>query len=399
MTRGLRDLAIVGLGELLWDLLPAGRQLGGAPANFAVMSSRLGAHGIVASRSGNDDLGRAALQLLGTMPVDTRYLQQDPDHATGSVSVELVGGQPSYTIHEPVAWDFLELTPAWRELAVRADAVCFGGLAQRNAHSRETIHAFLAATRPACVRVFDVNFRKPFVTEAVVRASLQRATILKLNDSEMPDLLTFAGLPEAPGGESEADPVRVDWLAHSAQRLLAAWPVHLVAITLGAHGSLLVTREAVARHPGIATQVADTVGAGDAFTAALTAYYLQLGDTLDNAALALLNEAGNRWGSWVASQTGAIAPSARRSAGAHHRRNQLRRSISVVDRRRGLPRQEVRSRTGPKASPAAHFVLRGRSCEWTAPPDRTLRRAQPFSMCPQSYLSRPRLDGPRRCLR
>lgn len=304
-ARGLRDLAVVGLGELLWDLLPGGRQLGGAPANFAVMASRLGAHGIIASRIGEDELGRTALEMLGSMPVDTRYLQQDNAQPTGSVSVELAGGQPYYTIHEPVAWDFLELTPAWRELAGRADAVCFGGLAQRSARSREAIHAFLAATRPECVRVFDVNFRKPFVSEDAVRASLKRATILKLNDGEMPDLLALAGLPQAAEGESEADQVRVDWLAHSAKRLLETWPMRLVAITLGAHGSLLVTREHVARHPGVAAKVADTVGAGDAFTAALTTYYLQV-DSLDAQGLTILNEAGNRWGSWVASQAGAM---------------------------------------------------------------------------------------------
>ena len=309
--RGLRDTAVIGLGELLWDLLPGGRQLGGAPANFAVMASRLGAHGVIASRIGEDDLGAAALALLGEMPADTRYLQLDSEQPTGSVSVELVSGQPYYTIHEPVAWDFLELTPAWRELAERADAVCFGILAQRSARSRETIEALLAATRPECVRVFDVNFRKPFVAEDAVRASLQRATILKLNDTEMGDLLVFAGLPHAeqgPGGPDpgELDKVRVDWLARSAQRLLEAWPMRLVAITLGAHGSLLVTREHLARHHGIAISVADTVGAGDAFTAALTTTYLEVGGALDAASLATLNEAGNRWGSWVASQAGAM---------------------------------------------------------------------------------------------
>ena len=313
-TRGLRDTAVVGLGELLWDLLPGGRQLGGAPANFAVMASRLGAHGVIASRIGEDELGEAALELLGamagaitgSMQVDTRSLQRDGAQPTGSVSVELVGGQPAYTIHEPVAWDFLELTPAWRELAGRADAVCFGSLAQRSARSRETIQAFLAATRPECVRVFDVNFRKPFVSEEAVRASLERATILKLNDTEMGDLLALAGLPHAATGESEPDPVRVDWLARSAERLLEAWPMRLVAITLGAQGSLLVTRERVARHRGIATTVADTVGAGDAFTAALTTAYLEAGAGLDAASLAMLNEAGNRWGAWVASQAGAM---------------------------------------------------------------------------------------------
>ncbi len=310
-ARGLRDLAVVGLGELLWDLLPAGRQLGGAPANFAVMASRLGAHGIIASRlggsaAGPDELAVAARALLAAMPVDTRYLQQDPEHLTGSVSVELAAGQPHYTIHAPVAWDFLEFTGQWRELAARADAVCFGGLAQRHPVARAAIHAFLAGTRPDCVRVFDVNFRKPFVTADAVCASLERATILKLNDGEMPDLLELAGLAETTEGTHEADPVRIDWLARSARRLLERWPVQLAAITLGAHGSLLVTRDAVSRHTGIVTEVVDTVGAGDAFTAALTTYYLRAPSRLDAQALAVLNEAGNRWGSWVASQSGAM---------------------------------------------------------------------------------------------
>ena len=311
-SRGLRDCAIVGLGELLWDLLPAGRQLGGAPANFAVMASRLGAHGIIASSIGQDELGDAARANLAAMPVDTRYLQADTaGHPTGSVSVEFRQGQPSYTIHQPVAWDFLELTPAWRELATRADAICFGVLAQRADASRAAIHSFLAATRPECVRVFDINIRKPFVTADAVCSSLARATILKLNDGEMPELLSYADLADQPAGESENDPARVDWLASSARRLLAEWPaMQLVAITLGPHGSLLVTRGAIARHTGVATTVVDTVGAGDAFTAALTTYYLQTG-TYQSAEpsaeqLAILNEAGNRWGSWVASQSGAM---------------------------------------------------------------------------------------------
>jgi fructokinase len=157
-----RDIAVVGLGELLWDELPGGRRLGGAPANFAVMASRLGVHGIIASRVGEDEPGEAVRALLGELPVDARFLQTDAQLPTGTVSVEVCHGQPSYRIHEPVAWDALEWGPAWAELALRADAVCWGTLAQRSAQSASTIQAFLDATQTACLRVFDVNLREPF---------------------------------------------------------------------------------------------------------------------------------------------------------------------------------------------------------------------------------------------
>ena len=114
---------IIGLGELLWDLLPSGKQLGGAPANFGVMSARLGNHAVIASRAGADALGEEARAYLAHLPVDLSDLQLDADHATGSVSVTLKDGQPEYVIHQPVAWDFLEFTPNWQELAEQADAV------------------------------------------------------------------------------------------------------------------------------------------------------------------------------------------------------------------------------------------------------------------------------------
>src|SRR5271170_4824503 len=185
---------VVGLGELLWDLLPEGKQLGGAPANFSVMSARLGNRAVIASRLGDDPLGREAKKYLATLPADTDFIQRDPRQPTGSVSVKLEDGQPEYVIHEPVAWDFLEFTPEWKNLAPQADAVCFGSLAQRGAVSRKTIHAVLAATRRDCVRVFDVNLRKPFYTRGVLEDSLGRATLLKLNDAEMPEVLKLLKL-------------------------------------------------------------------------------------------------------------------------------------------------------------------------------------------------------------
>ena len=284
---------IVGLGELLWDMLPSGKQLGGAPANFTVMSARLGNRGVIASRVGRDALGEEARAYLAPLPADLSYLQVDEEHATGSVSVTLQDGQPEYVIHQPVAWDFLKCTPEWLSLAQSADAVCFGSLAQRHDVSRKAIHSFLAATPESCVRVFDVNLRKPFYDALVLADSLQRATILKINEIEMPIVMALLGLAEDSGSDEAS-------LLQSARVLLDHFPLRLVCTTMGSQGSLLVTREAQHRHHGVPTKVADTVGAGDAFTAALVRSYLQ------GASLAVLNEAGNRWGSWMASQKGAM---------------------------------------------------------------------------------------------
>jgi fructokinase len=316
MNQGTSARLVVGLGELLWDLLPKGRQLGGAPANFAVMSARLGSHAIVLSRVGQDQLGRDAVDMLETFPIDLGHLQVDEVHSTGSVSVTLVAGQPAYTIAEPVAWDFLEFTPDWRQLAAETDAVCFGSLAQRGPRSQETVQSFLAATKPQCVRVFDVNLRTPFYSRAVVESSIARATILKMNDAEVPLVLHLLGLRK---DETPAESTG-EYLIAAAKLLLSQFPLKLICITRGGHGSVLITPEATHIHPGVPANVADTVGAGDAFTAALTHYYLQ------GAPLEALNEAGNRWGAWVASQSGAMPPLSEEVVAS------LRAQISLVAR-------------------------------------------------------------------
>lgn len=289
---------IVGLGELLWDLLPTGRQLGGAPANFALMSARLGNHAAVLSRIGRDEQGRDAVAMLKPFPIDLGYLQVDPKHPTGTVTVKLSDGQPSYGIAEPVAWDFFDFTPEWQQLAARADAVCFGSLGQRSPISRQTIQSFLAATNPKCVRVFDVNLRQDYFSAEVIEESIELATILKMNEDEVPIVMRLLELDR---DESIAHS-GVAGLVNAAEILIDEFPLQLVCITRGGEGSVLAMREEIHLHKGIATRVADTVGAGDAFTAALTNYYLR------GAPLEVLNEAGNRWGSWVASQQGAMAP-------------------------------------------------------------------------------------------
>jgi fructokinase len=291
---------ILGLGELLWDILPDGPRLGGAPANFAVMAGRLGNHVALLSRVGWDDLGKEALERLESFPVDASLVQIDSRHETGLVTVRFEEGQPRYTIHQPAAWDSLELSEEWVQIASAADAVCFGSLAQRGLESRQTIQTLVAQTSASCVRVFDVNLRKPFYTSEVVRESLELATVIKMNDAEVPLVLALLGMPVDRDSLSRS-PDSGDALRLGATILLEEFrALELVAVTRGDHGSLLVTRKDSHEHPGIPTQVVDTIGAGDAFTAALTHYLLEGAD------LATLNEAGNRWGSWIASQSGSM---------------------------------------------------------------------------------------------
>ena len=169
---------ILGIGELLWDVLPDGPQLGGAPANFSVMAARLGDDVALMSRVGMDALGEMAIQRLGTFPLERRLIQKDHAQLTGQVTVEMKDGQPEYVIHEPAAWDYFELTEDWKSEAARADAICFGSLAQRHAMSRATVMGTVKATKTECLRIFDVNLRAPFFSAEVVLASVEMATVL-----------------------------------------------------------------------------------------------------------------------------------------------------------------------------------------------------------------------------
>jgi fructokinase len=284
---------VVGLGELLWDLFPAGRQLGGAPANFAYITSLLGDKGIPASRLGQDTLGAAAVQRLGELVLPTEYIQTDTDHPTGTVQVEVDNaGQPLFEISESVAWDFLEWTPQWQTLAQQADAICFGSLAQRSEHSRDTIREFVLASRPDAVRVFDVNLRQGLYSAQILAESMRLATLVKLNHEELPRIMRLFEMEH----HREED---------SARRLLSLHDLKLVCVTRGNGGSLLISVGESSEHHGFRVKVADTVGAGDAFTAALVHGYLR------GTSLAEINENANRVGAWVASQSGATpAPKA-----------------------------------------------------------------------------------------
>jgi fructokinase len=288
-----RKRTIVGLGELLWDLLPSGKQLGGAPANFAYITNLLGDHGIPASRIGCDPLGDEALQKLSQLGLSANFVQRDSAHPTGTVNVKIdAAGQPCFEILQPVAWDYLEWTEEWTQLAREADAVCFGSLAQRSAISQSTIRTFLNATRREAIRIFDVNLRQSFYSRQILADSMSLATIVKLNHDELTKIMALFELEH----RSEKD---------SARHLLSLHNLQLICVTRGDAGSLLISGDECSEHPGIKVKVADTVGAGDAFTAAMVHGYLR------GAPLAQINETANRVGAWVASQSGATpAPKA-----------------------------------------------------------------------------------------
>jgi len=283
-------LTIVGLGELLWDLFPAGRQLGGAPANFAYCSHLLGDNGTVVSRVGADELGNDIRESLATFGLSDDFVQSDDEHPTGTVKVKLdKAGQPDFAITYPSAWDFLEWNAPLQHLAKSADAVAFGTLAQRSPQSKNTIRTFLDELRPEAAKVFDVNLRQSFYSTEVLRESISRATIVKLNQDEVPKV---AALLELPAKD----------LRSFGREILQAFRLPLICITRGEKGSLLLSATEEHNHPGYRVRVRDAVGAGDAFTAGLVS------QVLHGASLGEANDFASRMGAWVASNSGAMPP-------------------------------------------------------------------------------------------
>jgi fructokinase len=247
---------IVGVGEVLWDLLPAGAEMGGAPANFAYHAHALGALAGVVTRVGADPLGKEIVQRFNQFGFVPETVQLDAAAPTSTVSVSLNGdGVPHYVIHENVAWDQLAVTPTALALVRSADAVCFGTLAQRNGIARAAIQRLVAAAPSTTWRVFDINLRQTFYSQDIVEQSLRLANVLKLNDSELPILAEMFNLGKTPRQQIEA--------------LAKGFGLRLVALTRGAQGSLLYREGRWSEQKSLVVQVVDTVGAGDAFTAAL----------------------------------------------------------------------------------------------------------------------------------
>ena len=257
---------IVGIGEILWDLLPSGKALGGAPANFAYHATRLGEEGWAVSAIGNDALGREIMDIVTGKRL--KNVISVTDKPTGTVQVELdARGVPTYTIMEDVAWDNIPFTPEMEALARRADAVCFGSLVQRMG-SRDSVLRFLRATRPEALKVFDINLRQHYYSREVLEESLNLADILKINDEEIRIVADMFGL-----GDDDIAACRT---------LIDRYSLRLVILTKGAEGSEVITADETIPQPAGEAVIVDTVGAGDSFTAAFVVAYLR-GDSLADA--------------------------------------------------------------------------------------------------------------------
>ena len=276
---------VVGIGEMLWDVFPEGKKLGGAPLNFSHHCSQLGASAHPVSAVGADADGAEIRQILASKNLPDAQVQTDTAHPTGRVNVTLQNGKPTYEILAEVAWDYIRFDQNLRDLASRADAVCFGSLAQRSPVSCTTIQAFLEALRPEALRIFDVNLRQNFYSKEILETSLRHANIFKLSDEELPTLARFFDL--------------TGQVLNQLQALRGMFDLRLVAYTRGGEGSLLVTANETSDHPGIPTEVVDTVGAGDSFTATLCMGLLQ------NLPLAEINRRACQVASFVCSQSGA----------------------------------------------------------------------------------------------
>ena len=254
---------IVGMGEALWDCLPEGKKIGGAPANFAYHVSQFGFNSRVVSAVGNDPLGDEILQVLAEKKVNAQI--DRVDYPTGTVQVTLDQvGVPQYEIKEGVAWDNIPFTPALRDLALRTRAVCFGSLAQRSAVSRATINRFLD-TMPDTgseLKIFDINLRQNFYTQEVLCDSMRRCNVMKINDEELVTISRIFGYP----GIDLQDKC---WI------LLAKYNLKMLILTCGTNGSYVFTPGLISFQETPKVKVADTVGAGDSFTATLTAAKLK----------------------------------------------------------------------------------------------------------------------------
>ena len=288
MEKDETGFIVVGIGELLWDELPSGRQIGGAPANFAYHCRVLGANSFIVSATGDDAAGREIIHDLERLGLETSHVSVDQSHPTGSVSVILRGdGVPEYTIYENVAWDFISRTSEQLELASQADAVCFGSLAQRSSVSHKTIRSFLRVTSPNCLRIFDVNLRQAYYNRHLIGEALALANVLKLNESELAILASLLGLD----GHTQS----------LLDKLATTYYLKAIALTLGERGCIIRTDEQTIEHDGFSQErIGDTVGAGDCFSAVFTMGLLR-NEPLDSIA-----EQANWLAAYVCTQVGAM---------------------------------------------------------------------------------------------
>lgn len=252
---------VVGLGEALWDVLPEGKKLGGAPANFAFHAGQFGLNAIAVSAVGEDKLAEETIQQLEEKHL--QYCIPRVPYPTGTVQVTLDDeGVPTYDIKENVAWDNIPFNDDVRHVAENTRAVCWGSLAQRNVVSRETIYKFLDATPKDCMKIFDINLRQNFYTKEVICESMKRCNVLKINDEE---LIIIGRMFGYPGLDIE----NKCWL------ILGKYDLDMLVLTCGVNGSYVFTPGSMSFQPTPKVEVADTVGAGDSFTGTFCASILE----------------------------------------------------------------------------------------------------------------------------
>lgn len=277
---------IVGLGEALWDVLPDGKTLGGAPANFAYHAGQYGLEAMAISALGDDELGDETVKALEEKRLS--YLMPCVPYPTGTVEVTLDdGGVPTYNIKENVAWDNIPFTPEVKAVAESCRAVCFGSLAQRNRASREAIKAFIAATPADCLRIFDINLRQHFYTKEVIDESMKRSNVLKINDEELIEIGRLFGYPNLD-------------MNGKCRQLLSDYGLDMIVLTCGINGSYVFTNGEEAYLPTPKVAVADTVGAGDAFTGSFCAALLS------GKSVAKAHELAVEVSAYVCTQSGAM---------------------------------------------------------------------------------------------
>ncbi|GAB4408049.1 MAG: carbohydrate kinase [Bacteroidia bacterium] len=285
----MQSLRVVCFGETLWDLLPTGKVPGGAPMNVALHLHRMAAQVALVSRVGQDPAGDELLTYLHAHGLDTQHIQQDAQHGTGIVEVDMRDpSEVRYEIVQPVAWDYIEADAGALAQAAACDALVFGSLAARQAGSRQALDALLDATRGLVV--FDVNLRPPFVDRSQIEHLLRRAGYAKLNEHEVRVLGAWAGADEE--AEEEA-------LVRAVQ---THYGLRAIILTQGAQGASFWDGARLVSQPGYAVQVADTIGSGDSFLAAFLSRHLRgygIQDSLDYACAT---------GALVASHRGANPP-------------------------------------------------------------------------------------------
>ncbi len=277
---------IVGLGEALWDCLPEGKKLGGAPANFAYHAGQFGFDTLAVSALGEDALGEETIAALEEHKLN--YLMPRIPYPTGTVQVTLDGqGIPTYNIREGVAWDNIPFTAEIEDVAKNCRAVCFGSLAQRSVVSRETIGRFLDATPSDCVKIFDINLRQSFFTKEIIEASMRRCNILKINDEELVVVSRMFGLPDLDEEKR-------------CKQLIKDYDLDILVLTCGTNGSYVFTADKSYYQPTPKVEVADTVGAGDSFTGSFCAALLK-GKSIPEA-----HELAVKVSAFVCTQNGAM---------------------------------------------------------------------------------------------